>query len=402
MTPIPASFAVITDEDKAEMNAVVDMGWLTAGPVNEMFEKALADFTGIANVRTCNSGSSANLLAVAAMVESGIWKSGDEIITAACCFPTTVNPLLLYGLVPVFCDISIPTYNVSLESVEQAIGPKTRGIMLAHTLGNPFDREIRMKSGLPMIADCCDALGATYLNDASGEYYVGKHALISTCSFFPAHHITCGEGGAVFSQDSGMTKILESIRDWGRDCYCEPGKENTCGKRFDQTDNALGELPAGYDHKYTYTSLGYNLKLTEVQAACGLSQAGRLQSFIAARRKHWQILRDRLAHLDGHIILPEAQSGTNPSWFGFAITIKEPGQRTALQQYLDSYRIGSRLLFCGNITKQPYMSGRNFRVAGDLRNSDKVMADALWVGCHPHLTEEQLEFMCEKIEGFFA
>lgn len=399
MTPIPASFSVITDADKAAMRYVVDSGWLTAGPVNRQFEQALSNFTGISHVRTCNSGSSANLLAVAAMVESGIWKAGDEIITAGCCFPTTVNPLLLYGLVPVFCDIDIPTYNVSLESVLAAVGEKTRGIMLAHTLGNPFDREIRMKSGLPMIEDCCDALGSTYLDNVGDGYHVGKHALISTCSFFPAHHITCGEGGAVFSQDSGMTKIIESVRDWGRDCYCEPGKENTCGKRFEQQ---FGTLPYGYDHKYTYSALGFNLKITEVQAACGLSQMGRLGEFISARRKNHAFLVARLSGLADRIVLPRATEGTNPSWFGFAITIKEPGQRTALQQYLDSCGIGSRLMFCGNITRQPYMWGRSFRVAGDLQNSDKVMADSLWIGCHPHLTEEQLEFVASKIIGFFS
>jgi CDP-6-deoxy-D-xylo-4-hexulose-3-dehydrase len=399
VTPIPASFAVITDADKAAMRSVVDSGWLTAGPVNRAFEKSLADFTGIKNVRTCNSGSSANLLAVAAMIEAGIWEKGDEIITSACCFPTTVNPLLLYGLVPVFVDIELGNYNVSLESVGQAIGPKTRGIMLAHTLGNPFDRDIRLKFGLPMIEDICDSLGSTYLDNVGDGYHVGKHALISTCSFFPAHHITCGEGGAVFSQDSGMTKILESVRDWGRDCYCEPGKENTCGKRFEQQ---FGALPYGYDHKYTYSALGFNLKITEVQAACGLSQMGRLDEFISTRRKNHAFLVARLSGLADRIVLPRATEGTNPSWFGFAITIKEPGQRTALQQYLDSYKIGSRLLFCGNVTKQPYMAGRSFRVSGTLGNSDKVMNDSLWVGCHPHLTEEQLEFMCSKIEDFFG
>ncbi len=385
---IPASFAVITTEDKLAMYEVIEKGWLTSGPVNRDFEKALGDFTGISHVRTCNSGSSANLLAVGAMVESGLWRAGDEIITAATSFPTTVNPLLLYGLVPVFCDIDIPTYNVSAESVRNAVSPNTKGIMLAHTLGNPFDSRIG-EVGVPLVEDCCDALGSTWNNQAS----------ISTCSFFPAHHITCGEGGAVFTNDLKLATVLESIRDWGRDCYCEPGKENTCGKRFDQQ---FGELPYGYDHKYTYTRLGYNLKLTEVQAACGLSQISRLRDFVAARRSNWAFLRRRLDGLQQHLVLPEPTTGTNPSWFGFAITIKYPGQRTALQQYLDSYKIGSRLLFSGNITRQPYMAGRPYRIVGNLENSDKVMNDSLWIGCHPHLTEEQLEFMCQKIEGFFC
>lgn len=394
---LPASFAVITESDKAAMREVVDSGWLTASKKNAEFEKRLSEFTGIRNVRTCNSGSSANLLAVAAMVETGEWEPGDEIITAACCFPTTVNPLLLYGLVPVFVDIDIPSYNVPVENVISALTKKTRGVMLAHTLGNPFDFEIRLQCGVPVIEDCADALGSEYEHHGR-RYHVGQFARAATCSFFPAHHITCGEGGAVFTNDDALMKAVESVRDWGRDCWCEPGRENTCGKRFDRQ---CGGLPFGFDHKYTYSHLGFNLKLTEVQAACGLSQSGRLADFVGARRKNWDFLRRRLDRVQG-IICPRPTAGTHPSWFGFAITIREPGQRTALQQYLDSCGIGSRLLFAGNVTRQPYFSGRQYRIAGGLENCDKVMNDSLWVGCHPHLSESDLEFMASKIEGFFA
>lgn len=404
VTSIPASNAVIGIEERIAMVEAVGRGWLTAGPENRKFEQALSDFTGIKHVRTCNSGSSANLLAVATMVEAGYWKAGDEIITAACAFPTTVNPLLLYGLVPVFVDVDIGTYNMIPEAVEDAIGPKTKGIMAAHTLGNPFDAHINWlaeRHNFGLVHDCCDALGSTYETwhgAIKTNTHVGKHAHLATCSFFPAHHITTGEGGAVFSNDAGLISIAESIRDWGRDCWCEPGKENTCGKRFEQQ---FGELPYGYDHKYTYSRLGYNLKLTEISAACGLAQTARLQSFIDSRRKNWGFISNRLVGLEDKIILPKATAGSNPSWFGFPITIKKEGERTALQEYLDQNKIGSRLLFSGNITKQPYMKGRNYRISGSLENSDKIMKDTLWIGVWPGLTEEMLSFVCDKIKAFF-
>lgn len=402
ITPIPASFAIITDADKQAMHDQINKGWLTAGPVNAKFEKALSEFTGIKYVRTCNSGSSANLLAVATMVEAGYWKAGDEIITAACAFPTTVNPLLLYGLVPVFVDVDIPTYNVTQQSLVDAISKeKTKGIMLAHTLGNPIPKFISGYFGLPVVEDVCDSLGSAYdrLDPARPNLepeHVGQRAHIATCSFFPAHHITTGEGGAVFTQDAGLAAIAESIRDWGRACWCIPGDNNTCGTRFEsEVDGVL------YDHKYQIDKLGFNLKSTDIAAACGLSQIQRLPEFIAQRRSNFHFLSNRLVGISNHIILPEPTPGTSPSWFGFPITIRETGQRQALQEYLWAAKIDTRLLFTGNITRHSYMKGRNFRISGSLENSDKIMADSLWLGVHPHLTEEMLEFVTQKLEAFF-
>ena len=393
VTPIPASNAVITQADKDAMIEQVNKGWLTAGPVNAKFEQALSDFTGIKHVRTCNSGSSANLLAVAAMVEAGHWKAGDEIITAACAFPTTVNPLLLYGLVPRFIDVSIPTYSITVEAVEKAISPKTRGIMAAHTLGNPYPAVMGCL-GLPLIEDCCDALGSLY--DYSTKH-VGTMAKIATCSFFPAHHITTGEGGAVFTNDFDLMAIVSSVRDWGRACWCNPGETNSCGFRFDVEVDGVS-----FDHKYNATTLGFNLKSTDIGAACGLSQIRRLPEFIAARQRNFQFLQDRLLRINDHVILPEPTPGTSPSWFGFPITIRKTGERQALQEYLWSHKIDTRLLFTGNITRHSYMKGRNFRVSGSLANSDKIMADSLWLGIHPHLDERHLEFVADKLTAFFS
>lgn len=393
---VPASGCVITEADKAAMRTVVDRGWLTASTQNSAFELSLADFTGIAHVRTCNSGSSANLLAVAAMVEAGYWKAGDRIITVAAGFPTTVNPLLLYGLVPVFVDITLPTYNVNVEQLARAVNHNTRGIILAHTLGNPFDMrsvaDIALRHGLMVIEDCCDALGSIY----NGQH-VGTMGAISTCSFFPAHHITTGEGGAVMTQDPHLARIIESVRDWGRDCWCQAGQNNTCGKRFDQQ---FGGLPHGYDHKYTFTRLGFNLKLTEIQAACGLSQIGRLPEMVAARARNFSFLRERLEPLADRLILPEAEHHTSPSWFGFPITLKEPGIRNGMQRYLDQNGVDSRLVFNGNITRQPYFKGRYHILSAELRVTDQVMNDTLWIGLHPALTDEQLAYSCEMIGNF--
>lgn len=372
------------------MHAAVDTGWLTAGPINNQFEKALGAFTGHSHVHTCNSGSSANLLAVAALVEAGLWHSGDEIITAACAFPTTVNPLLLYGLVPVFVDVEISTYNVSQQILDAAITKKTNGVMLAHTLGNPYD--LKIPDGVILVEDCCDALGAM----VNGKH-VGHTGHLATCSFFPAHHITTGEGGAVFTNNAHLASLVESIRDWGRDCWCEPGKENTCGKRFSWE---WKDLPSGYDHKYTYSRLGFNLKTTEVSAACGVAQIARLRSFVEARRRNFARLRESLGALDADITLPVFNEGASP--FGFPITIKETGQRKDLQEYLKQEGIDSRLIFSGNLTKQPYMKGRNFRVSGSLENTDKIMNDSLWIGCHPSLTQDNLEYMAAKVGEFFG
>lgn len=392
---VPASGAVLGLEEKAAMHAVVDSGWLTAGPINRQFEESLERFTAIRHARTCNSGSSANLLAVAAMVESGHWKAGDEIITAAVGFPTTVNPLLIYGLIPVFVDVEIGTYNVNYHDIENIFedSDDARGVILAHTLGNPFDWRIRrnIPTTALLIEDCCDALGGKYDYD---RINVGTQADISTCSFFPAHHITTGEGGAVFTNDSKLVRTIESIRDWGRDCYCQPGKNNTCGKRFDQQ---FGNLPYGYDHKYTFTHLGYNLKMNEVGAACGLEQMKKLPSFIEARRRNFDFLWTHLEHLQDRLILPVATEGSSPSWFGFPITLKESGLRNHMQRFLDGCGVDTRLLFGGNLTRQPYMKDRNFRISGSLANSDKIMEDSFWIGLHPQLSEEQLAYSCEMI-----
>lgn len=393
---VPASGAVLGSEEKAAMHAVVESGWLTAGPINVQFEESLSEFTGIKHVRTCNSGSSANLLAVAAMVEAGYWKAGDEIITAAVGFPTTVNPLLLYGLVPVFIDVELGTYNPHQGDVEEAISKKTQGIMLAHTLGNPFRADIRWL-GKWLIEDCCDALGSHYDYDKT-HVGLGETTKAATCSFFPAHHITTGEGGAVFTNSGEMVRHIESVRDWGRNCYCQPGQNNTCGKRFCQQ---FGELPEGFDHKYVFTHLGYNLKMNEIGATCGLEQMRKLPSFVETRRKNFRFLYQRLEHLDDKIILPQETLSSSPSWFGFPITLKTPGIRNEMQQYLDGVGVDTRLIFGGNLTKQPYMQGRNFRVSGSLENSDKVMNDSFWIGLHPQLSEEQLAYSCDMIERFF-
>ena len=390
---MPASSPVLGEEEKRAMIASIERGWLTAGPINRQFEEALEKFTGIKHVRTCNSGSSANLLAVAAMVEAGYWRPGDEIITVAACFPTTVNPLLLYGLVPVFVDVDLATLNAVPDQVLRAIAPhRTRGIMLAHTLGNPFSEEINdisARYGLPIIEDCCDALGAT-----RGGKHVGSTAALATCSFFPAHQITTGEGGAVFTQNDYLARLVESIRDWGRDCWCAPGQNDTCGKRFDWSFDGL---PHGYDHKYTFTHLGFNLKITESQAACGVEQLRRLPSFVLRRRSNAAYLARRLSDLGERAFPSEVSAEASP--FGFAITLKEESARPVVQAYLAQEGVDSRLLFAGNITRQPYMRGRKWRVASELRNTDRIMESTFWIGCWPGLTEEQLEYAATKVEA---
>jgi CDP-6-deoxy-D-xylo-4-hexulose-3-dehydrase len=323
---------------------------------------------------------------------------GDEVITCATGFPTTVNPSFQNNLVPVFVDVDIPTYNIRADLIESAISPRTRAIMVAHALGNPFDLETVMsvakKHNLYVIEDTCDALGATY----NGQL-VGTFGNISTLSFYPAHHITMGEGGAVFTQDGIMKRALESIRDWGRDCYCDPGVDNTCKRRFKWK---LGELPQGYDHKYTYSNIGYNLKITDMQAAVGLAQLDRLEGFIAARRKNFDILKNGLKDFEDFFILPEATKNSNPSWFGFPITLREGGaeKRDALIQHLEGHKIATRLLFGGNLLRQPYMKERKYRVAGEIKQSDVVMNSTLWVGLFPGLTSQHLENVIETLVKF--
>ena len=326
-------------------------------------------------------------------------KPGDEVITCATGFPTTINPILMNGLVPVFLDVDIPTYNVDVSKLEEALSPRTRAIVLAHTLGNPFNLNAIMafakKHNLFVIEDCCDALGATYRGKA-----VGTFGNIGTLSFYPAHHITMGEGGAVFTDRSILKRALESIRDWGRDCYCAPGVDNTCGRRYEWQ---LGELPTGYDHKYTYSHLGYNLKITDMQAAVGSSQLDKASGFIAARRRNFTLLKDGMrGELEEFFILPEATEYSDPSWFGFPITVRDglKFERDELLMYLNEKRIGTRLLFGGNLLRQPYMIGRPQRVIGEMTNSDLVMRSTFWIGVYPGLTEDHIGYMLDTMRAF--
>jgi CDP-6-deoxy-D-xylo-4-hexulose-3-dehydrase len=327
-------------------------------------------------------------------------RPGDEVIGVAAGFPTTVNPILQCGAVPVFVDVELGTYNIDVDALDAALSPKTKAIMLAHTLGNPFNLAVVTafcrKHGLWLIEDCCDALGSTF----EGQL-VGTFGDIGTLSFYPAHHITMGEGGAVFMRDPQLKMIAESFRDWGRDCYCKPGMDNTCGKRFCQK---LGQLPMGYDHKYTYSHIGYNLKITDMQAACGLAQLAKLDHFIAARQKNFSLLLDALSDCTDQLILPRATIGSNPSWFGFPITLKPEAfvTRVDLLTYLDQQKVGTRLLFAGNLTRQPSMIGRNYRVASTLKNTDLVMENTFWIGVQPALTDPMLAYAAESIARFLG
>jgi CDP-4-dehydro-6-deoxyglucose reductase, E1 len=383
-----------------EMRALVDASldfWLTTGRYNTAFERRLAQILGVRLVHTTNSGSSANLLAMSSLasplLRDRAVRPGDEVVTVAAGFPTTVNPSLTNGLVPVFVDIEIPTYNVMPSRVEEAITDNTRAIMIAHTLGNPFNlgeiTRIANENGLWLIEDCCDALGSTY----DGKL-VGTFGDVGTLSFYPAHHITMGEGGAVFTRNALLSRALVSIRDWGRDCWCQPGMDNTCTKRFGWK---LGNLPQGYDHKYTYSHLGYNLKITDMQAAVGLAQLDRLTDFIAARRKNFQRLYDGLQDLEEFLILPKATEKADPSWFGFLITVREqaPFSRNKLTQALNQRGIDTRNLFSGNLVRQPYMIERNYRVVGNLANTDRVMNQTFWIGVYPGLTDAHIDYVLE-------
>jgi CDP-6-deoxy-D-xylo-4-hexulose-3-dehydrase len=399
----PSGKKIGVDELKNMVDAGLD-GWLTAGRFNQLFEKKLANFLGVKHAITVNSGSSANLIAFSALTSPTLGdrmiNKGDEVITVAAGFPTTVNPVMQFGAIPVFVDIDIETHNIDVQKIEVAISKKTKAIMLAHSLGNPFNLDVVValckKHNLWLIEDCCDALGSTFRGQM-----VGSFGDISTLSFYPAHHITMGEGGAVFTNNDQLKKLAESFRDWGRDCYCPPGKDNTCGKRFCWK---LGTLPKGYDHKYTYSHLGYNLKITDMQAACGLAQLDKAQDFIQARKDHFTYLKSRLESCVEFLTLPEATPNSDPSWFGFLMTIRpEAGvNRVDLLTYLDQEKIGTRLLFAGNLTRQPYMIGREFRVVGELVNTDHVMENSFWVGVHPALTKEMLDYVADRIETFFG
>jgi CDP-6-deoxy-D-xylo-4-hexulose-3-dehydrase len=406
-SPVPVSGKVIgAAELKNMVEASLD-GWLTTGRFNDQFEKRLAKYVGVNHALTVNSGSSANLVAFSTLTSSKLGdraiQPGDEVIGVAAGFPTTVNPIIQFGAVPVFVDVDLATHNIDASKIEAAITPKTKAIMLAHSLGNPFDVDVVTalckKYNLWLIEDCCDALGATY----KGQM-VGTFGDIATLSFYPAHHITMGEGGAVLINNGKLKLIAESFRDWGRDCFCPPGKDNSCGKRFCWTKEKLGgDLPDGYDHKYTYSHLGYNLKITDMQAACALAQLDRLDEFIAARRANFAYLKNRLQSCSEFLHLPEITPGSEPSWFGFPLVLKEDSgfNRVDLINYLDEHKIGTRLLFAGNLTRQPYMAGRNYRVSGELTNTDIVMNQTFWLGVYPGLTMNHLEYIVVKLKEFF-
>ena len=384
--------------DHEELNNIVESaldGWFTTGRFNDAFENQLAKFINTKRVITVNSGSSANLIALAALTSSELGdrrlKAGDEFISVAVSFPTTINPAVQYGLIPVFLDVSPTTYNIDISKLEDALSEKTKAIILAHTLGNPFDVEavsaFAKKHNLWLIEDCCDALGAT----VNGKH-VGTFGDLATLSFYPAHHITMGEGGAIFTKNSKLVTLIESFRDWGRDCWCAPGCENTCGKRFDWD---LGDLPHGYDHKYIYSHFGYNLKITDMQAALGLAQLKKLPDFIKIRKKNFERLKMGLSHLQNKIILPEPTHGSNPSWFGFLITLKPNAgiSRNEIITKLTDANIGTRLLFAGDIRKQPYFKNVNYRCIGDLPNTENILNNTFWVGVTPMITDEMLDFI---------
>ena len=403
-SPVPVSGKVLgAPELKMMVEASLD-GWLTTGRFNAAFEQRLAQYLGVKHVLTVNSGSSANLVAFSTLTSPRLGaraiQKGDEVIGVAAGFPTTVNPILQFGAVPVFVDVDLNTHNIDASLIEAAITPKTKAIMLAHSLGNPFNVDVVTalcrKHGLWLVEDCCDALGATY----KGQM-VGTFGDIATLSFYPAHHITMGEGGAVFTNNAELKLIAESFRDWGRDCYCPPGKDNTCNKRFCWK---LGNLPEGYDHKYTYSHLGYNLKISDMQAACALAQMDRLDDFIAARRANFDSLKQRLQSCADFLHLPEATPHAEPSWFGFPLVLKPSAgvKRVDLLNYLDQNKIGTRLLFAGNLTRQPYMIGQNFRVSGELTQTDIVMNQTFWLGVFPGLQTEHLDFIVDKLEAFFG
>jgi CDP-6-deoxy-D-xylo-4-hexulose-3-dehydrase len=404
LSPVPPSGKVL---DAAELKLMVEAsldGWLTTGRFNDAFEQRLAAFIGIEHLITVNSGSSANLVAFSTLTSPRLGdraiKPGDEVIAVAAGFPTTVNPILQFGAVPVFVDVDLATLNIDASQLEAAVTGKTKAVMLAHALGNPFNldavTDLCKRHGLWLVEDCCDALGSTYRGRM-----VGTFGDIATLSFYPAHHITMGEGGAVFTKHQELIDIAESFRDWGRDCWCAPGKDNTCGKRFDWQ---LGDLPHGYDHKYTYSHLGYNLKITDMQAACGLAQMDKVEGFIAARKRNFAFLHERLQSCAEFLHLPQATEHSDPSWFGFPVTLKPdaPVRRLDLLTYLDQQKVGTRLLFAGNLTRQPSMRDAKYRVSGSLERTDVVMNNTFWIGVYPGLTEPMLEYAVGCIERYLG
>jgi CDP-6-deoxy-D-xylo-4-hexulose-3-dehydrase len=393
--------------DEREIVNLVDSSlefWLTSGPWAQKFEKRFAKINGLRHALLVNSGSSANLVALSCLTSTKLGakrlRPGDEVITCATGFPTTVNPIIQNGLVPVFVDVSVPTYNLDASMLEEAVSPRTKAVMVAHTLGNPFDLDavtaFAEKYDLWLIEDCCDALGSTYRGKP-----VGTFGDLASVSFYPAHHITMGEGGCVLTNKGRIKVLAESFRDWGRDCWCEPGKENTCGKRF---DHQLGELPRGYDHKYIYSDVGYNLKLTDMQAAVGLAQLDKLESFTAARRANFRRLHEGLADLQDFLVLPEPTAQSDPSWFGFPVALRDgcPVDRDTVLRFLNDRQIATRLLFAGNLVRQPAYLNVEHRRVGDLIAADFVMDRVFWVGVYPGLSEEQVDYMIESIHDVLA
>jgi CDP-6-deoxy-D-xylo-4-hexulose-3-dehydrase len=397
-TSVPCAGRVF---DAEELVAAVHAGldfWLTAGRFVDRFERQLADWFGLRFALTCNSGSSANLLAVSALTSPLLGERrlvpGDEVITVAAGFPTTVNPIVQNGLIPVFLDIVIPIYNVDVRLLDAALSPRTRAVVLAHTLGVPYDlgavSAFCRKHDLFLVEDCCDALGATW----DGRH-VGRFGDLATASFYPAHHVTTGEGGAVLTERPLFERIIASLRDWGRDCWCPPGHDNTCGKRF---GHQLGTLPPGYDHKYTYSHVGYNLKMTDLQAAVGTAQMEKLPAFVSARRANFEALRRGLADLEEFFVLPEAHPLAGPSWFGFPLTVRPsaPFTRDETVRFLEGRKIATRLLFAGNITRQPAYRGVRFRTIGELSQTEVAMRNTFWVGVYPGLTPSMIDFMIQS------
>ena len=401
-TVIPPSGKVV---DSLEIKMIIESaldGWFTADKFNLLFEKKLANFLKVRKLITTTSGSSANLLAFMALTSEQLGdraiKKGDEFITVAGGFPTTVNPAIQFGAIPVFVDLDIKTHNIDVTQLGKALSKKTKAVILAHSLGNPFNLRVVVdfckKNNLWLIEDNCDSLGAKYNNQ-----YTGTFGDIGTLSFYPAHHITMGEGGAVFSNSPKIMKIAESFRDWGRDCFCPPGKDNTCGKRFKWD---LGDLPKGYDHKYIYSHNGFNLKITEMQAALGYAQLNKLEQFINTRNSNFDYLKSKLLPLSEYFIFPEPAENSSPSWFGFLITIKEDSQikRNDLVKFLDEYNIGTRNLFAGNLIRQPYFKNINYRVINNLENTDYIMNNSFWVGIYPGISYEMLDYVAAKIKDF--
>lgn len=403
-TPVPVSGKVFDADDVALLvDSALDF-WLTAGRFTAEFEKRFADFMGVQHAVVVNSGSSANLLALATLTSEELGdrrlRPGDEVITTAAAFPTTVNPILQCGLVPVFVDIQIPTYNICTDGLRDAVSDRTRAIMLAHTLGNPFDLDavtsVAHDRNLWLIEDCCDAVGSSYRSRR-----VGSFGDLATVSFYPAHHITMGEGGCVLTSNARLKRLAASFRDWGRHCWCEPGSENTCGKRFGWK---FAGLPVGYDHKYVYSEIGYNLKATDMQAAVGVAQLDKIESFMAARRRNFSVLHEGLSGLSDSLVLPEATEGADPCWFGFPVTVRKssPLDRRDLIRSLEDRRIATRLLFAGDITRQPAYRNSTYRRVGDLRNTEAAIERTFWIGVYPGLSLEAIGYVVTTIVELFA